>query len=247
MIHGLMTRDDVVEYIKHRVGYPALDLELNLEEKNGFGHVHLAINDSLNWFYRHNQDEANYHDWMVIYARAGVIEYNTPAHITDVIEVAPTMGNAITPWSAMDVGPGESLMATTGWQQFDLVTYVAAQRYVSDIKKLLGVVYQVRFHPVQRKLIIYPTPKTDRMLICKVYRKAMVYEIFANQLFLDYACARLKVIWGEILTRDDNTMPDGGKVNGDRLLSDARSDIDKYEKMIFEESARPFIMTDLDL
>lgn len=247
MQYYTVTRGDVQEYIMARLGWPVLDLELELQEKGGLGHIQLAINDSLDWMWRHNQDESNYHDWMVLYLKAGIIEYDVPPEVSDVVDCAPSWGNGFTPWTAFDVGANESLVATTGWSQFDLVTYTAAQRYISDVQKLVGTIYQVTFHPDTHRVRILPTPKADRVAVCAIYRKATVSAIFQNILFRDLATARTKIIWGEILSRDDFTMPGGGKVRGDLLLQNARQDLDKVEKQIWEESARPFIMTDLSL
>ena len=72
-------------------------------------------------------------------------------------------------------------------------------------------------------------------------------EVFANILFRDLVIARTKVIWGEVLTRDDYTFPGGGKVDGQTLLSNARSDQKDIEERIYDESAKPFILTDLSL
>ena len=44
-----VTRGDLVEYVKARLGFPVLELELEMEEKNGLGHIYLAINDSVDW------------------------------------------------------------------------------------------------------------------------------------------------------------------------------------------------------
>jgi hypothetical protein len=243
----LLTRDDVVEYVKARLGFPVLDIELELEERNGLGHIHLAIQDSLDWMFRKAVDEADYHDWIVLYARAGIIEYTLPEGVTDVVEAAPSYGNGFTPWTAFDVGAHESLVATTGWSQFDLVTYTAAKRYLSDVQKLVGIQYQLRFHPVSRTLRILPTPKIDTAIMIKIYRKAALSEVFNMINFRDLVTARTKIMWGEILSRDDYNFPGGGKVNGERLLSDARTDKKEIEELIYQESARPFILTDLDL
>lgn len=242
-----VTRDDMVEYVKAAMGAPVLELELELEEKNGLGHIHLAIKDSLDWFYRNNQDEANFHDWMILRLKAGIIEYDVPEEVTDVIDVAPSFGNGFTPWTAFDVGAGESLVATTGWSQFDLVTYTGAMRYLADVQKLVGIQYQVRFHPQQHRLRIIPTPKTDRVAMCKIYRKAAMSEIFANPIFRDMVVARTEIIWGKILDRDDYTLPGGGKINGSRLLQDAKKDLEEAKKVMLDQSARPFILTDLDM
>ena len=241
------TRDDMVEYVRARLGHPVLEIELELAEKDGLGHVHLAINDSLDWMFRHNQDESNYHDWMIIFLRQGIIEYDVPAEVTDTIDAAPSFGNGFTPWTAFDVGAHESLVATTGWSQFDLVTYTAALRYLGDVQKLVGIQYQLRFHPQQHRLKIYPTPRADRAIIVKIYRKAQISEIFENILFRDLVIARTKYMWGEVLSRDTYTFPGGGTVNGTDVLSRAEKELEKTEKLINDQSARPFILTDLSL
>jgi len=246
-MNNFITRDDMVEYVRARLGHPVLELELELAEKNGLGHIHLCINDSLDWMFRHNQDEAAYHDWMIVFLRQGIIEYDVPEEVIDTIDAAPSFGNGFTPWTAFDVGAHESLVATTGWSQFDLVTYTAAQRYLADVMKLVGIQFQIRLNALEHKLRIYPTPRADRAVIVKVYRKAKISEIFDNILFRDLVIARTKIIWGEVLARDDFTFPGGGKVNGQGLLDNARSDLKDIETKIFEESARPWILTDLDL
>jgi hypothetical protein len=242
-----ITRDDMVEYVRSILGHPVLELELELAERDGLGHVHLAINDALDWMYRYNQDEADYHDWMIVFLRQGIIEYDVPAEVTDVIDAAPSFGNGFTPWTAFDVGSGESLVATTGWSQFDLVTYTAAMRYLSDVQKLVGIQYEIHLNPQQHKMRIFPTPRADRAVIVKVFRKSAISEIFANPLFRKLVVAKTKIIWGEILSRDDYTFPGGGKVDGRDLLNNARADLEKIEKDIWEQSARPYIMTDLSL
>jgi len=242
-----LTRDDMVEYVRARLGHPVLELELELAEKGGLGHIHLAINDTLDWMVRENANESSYHDWMILFLRSGIIEYDVPEEVVDAIDAAPSFGGNFTPWTAFDVGAHESLVATTGWSQFDLVTYTAALRYLSDVQKLVGIQYQIHLSPQQHSLRVYPTPKTDRALIVKIYRKATISEIFQNILYRDLVIARTKIIWGEILSRDDYTLPGGGKVNGSTLLEHARADLEKIEERIRLESAKPFILTDLDL
>lgn len=238
----LVTRDDVVEYVRARLGHPVIDLELELAEKNGLGHVHLAINDSLDWMIRENQNESDFHDWMILFTKTGIVEYKVPEDVTDAIDAAPSFGNGFTPWLAFDVGAGESLVATTGWSQFDLVTYVAAMRYLGDVKKLVGIQYQIHLHPDQHILRVYPTPKEDRAILVEVYRKSRISEIFQNILFRDLVTARTKVIWGNILGRDIVQFPGGGSVDGRSILEAGKQELKDAEDRILGESARPFIM-----
>lgn len=248
-MYNLVTRDDVVEYTKSRLGHPLVEIELELQEKNGLGHIHMAINDCMDFFYRHNADEAIFHDWMVLYLKQGIIEYFVPEEVTDVIDVGVSYGNSFTPWTAIGIGAMESLVNINGGQfgSFDLVTYSGAMRYMSDVQKMVGVQYNVRFHAQEHKLRIIPTPKADSIVMCKIYRKAAMAEVYTNIYFRDMVVARCKEIWGEILSRDDITFPGGGKVNGQGLLANARIDRERLEKAIIEQSAPAFLMTDLSL
>jgi hypothetical protein len=242
MYTNLITRDDVVQYVTARLGSPCIDLELELQEKDGLGHVHLAINDSLDYMVSENQDESAFADYMVLYARKGIIEYDVPEEVVAAVDAAPSWGNGFTPWVAFDVGASESLVATTGWSQFDITTYAASMRYIADTKKLVGLDYQVFLDPQAHKMKIYPTPRENRAIMVRVYRKAKLARIFSNYLFRDLVTARTGEIWGQILSKDDAPMPGGGKVNGQAIWTHYSQMVKDMEEKIFERSRRPFIM-----
>ena len=232
------------------MGWPVTEIEMVVEEQNGLGHIHMAIQDTLDWFYRINMDEASYKDIMKIPLRAGIIQYRVPDNIMEVIDVQPSYGNTFSPMMAWDVGPGESLMGVGGaglggLGQFDLVTYAGAIRYLNDVKKIVGTQYNIKLHPVDHILRVYPTPKSDRLALATVYVKAKKYEVFANPLFRDMALARAEMQLGKILKKDDITLPGGAKVNGQAIYNDAKTQWDELFKLLQEQSAQPFMMTDL--
>ena len=246
----IITTDDMVQVVLSRMGYPVTEIEMVVEERGGLGHVHMAIKDTLDWFYRINMDEASYKDVLKIPLRAGIIQYRVPDNIMEVIDVQPSYGNTFSPMMAWDVGPGESLMGVGGaglggLGQFDLVTYAGAIRYLNDVKKIVGTQYNIKLHPVDHILRVYPTPKSDRIALATVYVKAKKYEVFANPLFRDMAVARAEMQLGKILKKDDITLPGGAKVNGQAIYNDAKAEWDSLFKLLQEQSAQPFMMTDL--
>ncbi len=247
----LITTDDMVEYVKSRMGWPVTEIEMVVEERGGLGHIHMAIKDTLDWFYRINMDEASYKDIMKINLRAGIIQYRVPDEIMEVVDVQPSYGNTFSPMMAWDVGPGESLMGVGGaglggLGQFDLVTYAGAIRYLNDVMKLVGTQYSIKLHPVDHILRVYPTPKSDRVAMATVYVKAKKYEVFANPLFRDMVVARAEMQLGKILKKDDITLPGGAKVNGQQIYSDAKEDWKELMEELKAQSAQPFMMTDLN-
>ena len=114
MMGQYLTRDDMIMYARARLGEPCTEIEMEVEERNGLGHLHMTLQDTLDIFYRFNQDESSYVDYMVLRLEAGVIEYKVPPEIIEVIDVTPSYGNTFSPMMAWDVGPGESLMGVGG-------------------------------------------------------------------------------------------------------------------------------------
>ena len=109
-----ITRDDMVRRIISRMGGQCQEIEMVVEEDRGLGHVHMAIEDTEDFFYRYCVDEAQYIDLMVLHLIPGVMEYRVPDNVVNVIEVNPSYGNTFSPMMAWDVGPGESLMGVGG-------------------------------------------------------------------------------------------------------------------------------------
>jgi len=69
--------------------------------------------------------------------------------------------------------------------------------------------------------------------------------VFANPLFRDMAVARCQIQLGEILSKDDITLPGGSKVNGDRILQRGQEQWDKLFKLLQDMSAQPLMFPEL--
>ena len=245
-----VTTDDIVQYIIARMGGDCAEIEMVVEEHKGLGHIHLAIQDTADYFYRYCFDEASYMDAMVLRLKAGIIEYRVPDEVINVIEVSPSYGNTFSPMMAWDVGPGESLTVVGGaglggMGQFDLITYAGAMRYLQDVKKLVGTQYNIKLHPFDHMLRIYPTPKSDRVAIAMVYMKAKKSELYNNVIFRDMATARAKMQLGEILSKDDCPIPGNAKVNGEAIYAKAEKQWETLLNTIKTESPGPLMFPEL--
>ena len=240
-----ITTDDMARYIISRMGGQVNEIEMVVEEHHGLGHVYMAINDTADYFYRYCFDESAYVDYMLIRLQPGVIEYHVPEEVMNVVELTPSYGNTFSPMMAWDVGPGESLIGVGGAGQFDLVTMTGAMRYLQDVKKLVGTQYNIKLHPIDHLLRVFPTPKTPRNAIAMVYTKAKKSELYNNVIFRDMAVARAQQQLGDILKRDDYAIPGGGKINGTLIYTDATTKWDKLFELMKQEAPGTFMMTDL--
>lgn len=241
--YDITTFDQMKEWVKAQLGHPVIHLEMELESRNGLGHVDMAIKDAIKWFEYEDQDQGSYKDFMIIFLQPGVHTYDTPEDLVQVVEAQPVYGNGFTPFTSFDVGSRESLVATTGWAQFHLVTYVAAQMYLGDVKKYIGKKYDLKFFPAQKKVRVYPTPRDseDRVIITTVYRAQQMYEYYNHphlrKLMVEYARRQ----WGTILYKDIVTLPGGGRVNGEGILAEANKKIEEIEAVIRSQSSPPMI------
>lgn len=245
-----ITRDDMVRRIISRMGGQCQEIEMVVEEDRGLGHVHMAIEDTEDFFYRYCVDEAQYIDLMVLHLIPGVMEYRVPDNVVNVIEVNPSYGNTFSPMMAWDVGPGESLMGVGGaglggLGQFDLITYSGALRYLQDVKKLVGTQYHIKFHPTDHLLRIYPTPRSRTNAVAEVYLKAKKSELYNNILFRDMAFWRAQEQLGIILKKHTFTMPGGLTINGKEIFDTAAARLEKLEARVISEAPGAFMMTDM--
>ena len=245
-----ITTDDMARYIISRMGGQVNEIEMVVEEHHGLGHVYMAINDTADYFYRYCFDEAAYVDYMLIRLQPGVIEYHVPDEVMNVVELMPSYGNTFSPMMAWDVGPGESLMGVGGagmggLGQFDLVTMAGAMRSLADTMKFCGTQYNIKLHPVDHILRVFPTPKTCRNAMACVYTKAKKSELYNNVIFRDMAVARAQIQLGDILKRDDYAIPGGGKINGSLIYTDAMTRWKDLFDLMKQEAPGPLMMTDL--
>lgn len=243
MMYNITTAPELKEWIKANLGHPVIHLEIEQEDRGGLGHINLGIEYGIDFFVRHNQHEGAYKDYMIVTLQPGIHVYDVPEDICEVVETQPVFGNGFTPFTSFDVGARESLVATTGWAQFDLVTYVAAQQYLGDVRKYIGKKYDLEFFPEQHKMRVYPTPKTneERVVIVTVYRRNELLEIYNHLLSRQLMVAKTKELWGSILSKDNYTLPGNATVNGEKILAEAKADMEKWEKMIIDQSAKPII------
>lgn len=246
----LMTRDDMATWVKRRLGAPLTDIEMVVEEDNGLGHIYMAIQDCLDFFWKSGVDESSYQDILVIHLEPGVMEYRVPDECMQFIDISPSYGNTFSPMMAWDVGPGESLMAVGGatignFGQFDLVTYANSLRTLQDYKKIIGTQYDIHFYPTEHIVRIYPTPKSPRKAIAKVFMKAKMSEIFCNPYFREVCVAKAQMQLGDILSKDDFTMPGGVKIDGKGIYDRAEKRFDKFFDLMLEQAPGAMMMTDL--
>lgn len=78
---------------------------MEVENRNRLSHIAVAIDDTLAYFYRYNQDEASYNDSHGDSSSARIVEYRVPDSVFAVVDLVPSYGEYIFSMMAWDVGP----------------------------------------------------------------------------------------------------------------------------------------------
>lgn len=241
----IYTHAQMKSWILSRLGIRLIDVELDLESNDGFGHVDLAISDSIDWFVRHSNNEGSYKDWMVMRLEPGIHTYDVPDDVNEICRANSTYGGGFTPFTGFDVGARESLVSTTGWANFDLLTYVIGQMYLSDVSKYIGRKYDVKMFPAQHKVKIQPTPQytgdSERYVMFEVYRTNALEELYNVPELREYMLGKAMVDWGHILGKNKVTLPGGVSVDGAGILSRGQTLMKDYGDALKSQFPRAII------
>jgi len=249
-----LTRKQVSESIMLKLGAPMhnIDLKLFPDSISPRNHLDDTINQTLDFFFRHNANESTYMSWITIPAVPGQSIYKVPDWVEEVIEVyASFNGMLANPFMLLDVGSMESFLTmSVNYQDWNMAGYTAAKMDLAEINRSCGPQYYSKLifnSKGEKELHVTPPPPTfdnsygGKFLMGRVYRRAELGQVFGHPLFVEIATARLKEIWGVVLNLYDRPLPGGGKVNGQFVYDMGVKDREKYEAQLIGESAQPMI------
>lgn len=229
-----------------------IDLKLLPDSISPRNHLDDTINQTLDFFFRHNSDESSYMSWVAIPAMPGQSIYKVPHWVEGIIETYSSFnGMLANPFMMLDVGSMESFVSMSlNYSDWNLAGYTAAKMNMAEIQRSVGANYYSKLvfnEKGEKELHISPPPphydsmSGGRMLVSRVYRRAPLGQIFGHPLFVEIATARLKEVWGMILNLYNRPLPGGGSVNGEFIYNMGVKDREKYEAQLIGESSQPMM------
>ncbi len=225
---------DFRAYIKRKLGDPVMTIELHDDQ------IDDAITDSIQDLNYYNYGEGNFKDYFALNISAGQDEYSLSGEdINDVFDLVLSTDSSgrfnsqlFTPVNLFL--SSENLLWT--FANFDLVSYDIALTYLKEVENQLGLKFRVDYIPQQELLKIVPTPATDHMVLLQVYKKETALNLYNHHLVKKLSVARAMKQWGLHLTKYTMTLPGGGTINGEAILSQGKEDEVIWLKAMEDES-----------
>lgn len=236
MLNRLMTEEEIKEWIKRRLGAPALSVQLSNDQLTD------ALYEAKHWFNAKKGVEKDF--TLPLYS--GQVEYDVPSDLDQIIDVSFQV-------SPLDISlifapniiadekiPYNVFAAPSSVGLYS--SFVQSLQYVDMAKRILGAENNWMYFPYKRKLLVLPNPKGTGMAFVE-YKTNQIGQIEQlperdHDLIRRYALAWAKRDLGNIFSRYSQwpaaqTMV---QLNGPALLAQAEAEFKQLEDEIFNSA-----------
>jgi hypothetical protein len=260
------TRDEFKQYIKHKLGYPVLEINVSDEQ------IDIAINDALQFFHeRHhfNGTERGYlvfnidDDFKDAFEGFEPVEeldgkeykkqqnyIQLPDDVIGVVQILHTQhtsfGQGIIPGGMIfPILLGSLTGDSCGNVNSTLTSYYAIQEYLALINWMFFPPKAFNFNQRTHRMVIDGSLNRLRggLLVMEVMIKPNpdIYpDIYDDMWLKEYATALVKAQWGRNLTKYNQVqLPGGIVINGQQILQDAQTEIQNIKDRFAMDWAEP--------
>lgn len=238
----LTTLAGMKNYILSVLGNPVIQVEVADEQ------LDRIITDTIQIFTKYNTGEGNYEDFMRFTVSAGVSAYSTVgmnlASVVDIDLSFASRDGINVLFSSQNQLLFEDWVVRGGplnnnGQGMILSEYEVAMEYLNDVHNMFSIMYHAQYSDARQEILIFPTPVTAGTGLLNVYKRNSAEDLYNDNLVKQYAVAEAKIQWGSNLSKYDATLPDGTRLNGDKILEEGKAEKEKALLDIVGESEPP--------
>lgn len=119
---------------------------------------------------------------------------------------------------------------------FDILSWHTVKDWLDTREKMFATRRDIHFDPRTQYLRLLPQPKNTTFYgLLECYVERPLRDLVKEKWVLDYATAVCKVMWGRVLTKISGvSLPGGGTINGDSILSEGVNEKKELETMLIE-------------
>jgi hypothetical protein len=239
---AIKTKQELVEWIKRRLGYPVIQLEIENQQ------ILDCIEDALLLFNRHSGDTNNRMAYVLVLS-ADVQEYDIPENVEAVLgfDNQADVGSSVT----VLFSPINQ-MYNQGYINFfsssfggGLTTFEMGMQYLELMHNTLEAQYQIDFNKYTHKLKIYPKPVQTMVGVLDAWVKYVPGENEKSTLYdewwvREYAVALSKIILGHIWSKYTGmVIPGGATLNGAQMLQQGLVEKKELEDKLISLESEP--------
>lgn len=223
------TKQDLIDYCLRKLGSPVININVAYEQ------IEDRIDDAIEAFSEKHYDATEelwlFHTITADEVSNGYIKVDD--NILTVIDVLPY--SHISGSGGGEFGVQRQIMRNGlyAWSSFDQIDYFMKMTSLSSLNDLLNA--DIRFeHIVHRKeLKIHNSSLMfeDSTIVLRAYKIVDPEFVWNNYFIKKYSTALIKLQWGENISKFENVQLLGGvTINGERLVSEAKVELEKLEK-----------------
>ena len=229
-------------YCLRKLGAPVIEINVDDEQ------VEDRIDESLRYYWDYHFDGSD-----KTYYRHQVTEQNKvdkyitlPENIIGAVRVFPIADPIVRSDDLFNIRYQIALNDLYTLTSVSMVPYYMTMEHLSLISELLVGQQPIRYARHKNRLYVdmdWGKIKTGEYLLIEAYEVIdpdLYSDVWADRWLQNYTTAKIKYQWGSNLTKFTGmVLPGGVQFNGEKILEDARQDIEKMEQEMITSYSLP--------
>lgn len=243
LVRDINSLTDMKEYVLRKLGAPVIDIEVSEDQ------LEQCIFDAIQKFTEFAM-EGQLEKSLLLDLQPGVFEYKLDSKISSVIEVVTSSKGSL--MSGFQIH-GEVLTKSEFFASpispvtgaMDMTSMYAMLARFSSIEMMFSITPNFNFSSATG-IISFTEDlyKINKQVLLHCFSKYNLNEdddrIFNHQWIKNYAVALTKQSWMSALGKYDSPLINGAKINYDRMLQEAATEIEKLDTQLLTTWTEPF-------
>jgi hypothetical protein len=236
------TREDFKEYCLRKLGKPVI--EINIDDDQ----IEDRIDEALRYYWDYHFDGTDkiYYKHQVTQQDKNNKYITVPENIIGAVRVFPIADPMVRSDDLFNIRYQIALNDLYTLTSVSMVPYYMVMEHLALISEMLVGQQPIRFNRHKNRVYVdmeWNNINIGEFLLIEAYEVVDPTEwtqVWSDRWLQNYTTAKLKYQWGSHLTKFTGvTMPGGVQFNGERILSDAESEIAKMEQEMISSHSLP--------
>lgn len=236
------TRTEFKEYCLRKLGKPVI--EINVDDDQ----VEDRVDEALRYYWDYHFDGSDkiYYRHQVTATDIANRYITLPENIIGTVRVFPIGDPSIRSDDLFNIRYQIALNDLYSLTSVSMVPYFMAMQHLGVISEVLVGQQPIRYNRHMNRLHVdmdWNTFNAGEYLLVEAYQvvdPAVYADAYGDRWLLNYATAKIKYQWGSNLTKFSGMqLPGGVQFNGDKILEDARAEIEAMEKEMISSYSLP--------
>lgn len=241
----LETKQDLLEYIKRKLGYPVINIAVTDEQ------VEDAIYDTLE-LYMERAYAGVLERYIPLTLLKGVTDYVLPYDVFAVLQIHGSIMGGISSGNPSNIFSLNQFVAADlyrGVGKIDLLTYELTNHMLASLELVFGKKITFDFNCISKTISLFESPPEDEQVLIHCYRKNIpeydiadneITNIYNERFIKKYSTELTRKQWGHNLMKyGGSTLPAGLTISAQEILQEANTNLEKLDLELQEQYELP--------